>query len=111
MTVFMSPRTNYVLGRYGTHSWMAWFVTWCLVGGLLGLGAGFFAEGEDYKKYRGGAIALSVLTGGSLLSKKGRKTVSRVSGETFYGTLHSFTGVCSSNYNDEVGPGSGVREM
>ena len=54
---------------------------------------------------------MSLLSGGTLLSKKGRKTVSRLSGETFYGTLHSFTGVCSSNYNDEVGRGGSPKEI
>ena len=111
MAVFMSPRTNYVLGRFGTHSWMAWVVTWCLAGGLLFSAVGYFGTGEEAKKYREGAVSLSLLAGGSLLSKKGRKTVSRVAGETFYGTLHSFTGVCSQNGYDEVGPGGSAKEM
>ena len=111
MAVFMSPRTNYELGRYAPHSWMSWFVTWCMLIGLVFVGIGYTAEGEA-KKYLPGSIALSVLAGGTLVSKKGRKTLTRVAGETFYGTLHSFTGVCSSNYNDEVGSGGGsAREM
>ena len=110
MAVFMSPRTSYVLGRFGTHSRMAWLVSWILLGGLLFTFLGWASVDEDSKKWRPGSVTLSVLAGGSLLSKKGRKTLSRVCGETFYGTLHSFTGVCSSNYDDEVGPGGPVRE-
>ena len=109
MTVFMSPRTSYVLGRYGPHSFMSWIVSVFL---LLGVGivTGSYMV-EDMKNSRPQGVGVSVLAGGTLLSKKGRKTLSRISGETFYGTLHSFTGICSSNYNDEVGRGGSPKEI
>ena len=109
MAVFMSPRTHYVLGRYGPHSLMSWIVSMFL---LLGLGVvtGSYMV-EDMKNTRPQGVVMSLLAGGALLSKKGRKTVSRLSGETFYGTLHSFTGICSSNYNDEVGRGGSPKEI
>ena len=109
MAVFMSPRTSYVLGRYGPHSLMSWIVSMFLL-----LGAGVVTGSymvEDMKNTRPQGVLVSVLAGGTLLSKKGRKTVSRLSGETFYGTLHSFTGICSSNYNDEVGRGGSPKEI
>ena len=109
MAVFMSPRTSYVLGRYGPHSLMSWIMSVFL---LLGLGVVVNSYmNENAKNTRPQAVVVSLLAGGALLSKKGRKTVSRLSGETFYGTLHSFTGVCSSNYNDEVGRGGSPKEI
>ena len=109
MAVFMSPRTSYVLGRYGPHSFMSWIVSVFL---LLGVGVVTNSYmNENAKNTRPQGVLVSVLAGGTLLSKKGRKTVSRLSGETFYGTLHSFTGICSSNYNDEVGRGGSPKEI
>lgn len=109
MAVFMSPRTHYVLGRYGPHSLMSWIVSVFLLSGLGVITGSYMVM--DMKDYRSQGVVMSLLVGGSLLSKKGRKTVSRLSGETFYGTLHSFTGVCSSNYNDEVGRGGSPKEI
>ena len=107
MAVFMSPRTSYVLGRYGPHSLMSWIVSVFL---LLGAGVVINSYMNEKDTLPQGVV-MSLLAGGALLSKKGRKTVSRLSGETFYGTLHSFTGVCSSNYNDEVGRGGSPKEI
>ena len=109
MTVFMSPRTHYVLGRFGPHSFMSWIVSVFL---LLGVGVvtGSYVV-EDMRDYRPQGVVLTLLAGGTLVSKNGRKTLNRISGETFYGTLHSFTGVCSSNYNDEVGRGGSPKEI
>ena len=109
MAVFMSPRTSYVLGRFGPHSFMSWIVSVFL---LLGLGVVVNSYvNENGKGSLPQGVVVSLLAGGTLLSKNGRKTVSRLSGETFYGTLHSFTGVCSSNYNDEVGRGGSPKEI
>ena len=107
MAVFMSPRTSYVLGRYGPHSLMSWIVSVFL---LLGSGVVINSYMNEKDTLPQGVV-MSLLAGGALLSKKGRKTVSRLSGETFYGTLHSFTGICSSNYNDEVGRGGSPKEI
>ena len=107
MTVFMSPRTHYVLGRFGPHSFMSWIVSVFLL-----LGAGVVVSSyvnKDETLPQG--VVLTLLAGGTLVSKNGRKTLNRISGETFYGTLHSFTGVCSSNYNDEVGRGGSPKEI
>ena len=109
MAVFMSPRTNYVLGRFGPHSFMSWIVSVFLVLGL-GVVVNSYVNEEGKESIPQGVV-MTLLAGGALVSKKGRKTVSRLSGETFYGTLHSFTGVCSSNYNDEVGRGVGPKEI
>ena len=107
MAVFMGPRNNYVLGRFDTHAFMSWMVSVFLLMGFGIVAGSFVSEDPEMKKLRPAAGVVSVLAGGGLLSKKGRKTVSRCAGETFYGTLHSFTGICSSNYNDEVGSGGG----
>ena len=112
MAVFMSPRPSYVLGRFGPHSFMSWIVVVFLVLGLGVVTGSYVSESdENLKNARPQGIVLSVLAGGTLFSKKGRKTLSRISVETFYGTLHSFTGVWSSNYNDEVGRGGSSKEI
>ena len=112
MAVFMSPRTNYVLGRFRPHSFMSWIVVaFLLMGAGVVTGSYMVEDDEMLKNARPKAVLVSVLAGGTLFSKKGRKTLTRVMGETFYGTLHTFTGVCSQNGDDEVGSGSGTREM
>lgn len=89
MTVFMSPRTNYDLGRYQTQSSMAWMVVLFL---LLGGGTIAWRLSEKEMDHTG-SYALCGIAALSVASKNGRRTVGRVMKETFYGTLHSFTGV------------------
>ena len=96
MTVFMSPRTSYVLGRYGSHFIMSWFLTFgVLTGGAVMV----------LRPFSPTSLTLWGLTGLALSKTQGRRAVSRTVKESFYGTLGSFTGTCSSNHNDEIGGG------
>lgn len=99
MTVFMSPRTAYVLGRFGAHHVMSWF----LALGILCGGSIMLA-----KPFAPTSLTLWGLTGLALSKPQGRKAVRRTVRESFYGTLGSFTGVASVGENDEIGGGSAV---
>ena len=100
MAVFMSPRTNYVLGRFGAHSVMSWFLAFgILCGGSIMLA----------KPFAPTSLTLWGLTGYGLSVKQGRKAMRRTVRESFYGTLGSFTGVASVGDNDEIGGGSAVE--
>lgn len=110
MTVFMSPRTNYVLGRFGTHSFMSWIVIVFLLIGGSSVAYSLMSE-EEVKPSPVSAGVVLALGGGSLFSRNGRRCVRRIVGETFYGSLHFFTGVCSSNYDDVVGGGGPAKEV
>ena len=109
MTVFMSPRTNYVLGRHSTHSVMAWIVIVFLLIGVGGVAVSY--SEETVKPSPIASTTLLVLGGAGLFSRNGRRCIRRIVGETFYGSLHSFTGVCSSNYDDIVGGGGPAKEL
>jgi hypothetical protein len=87
MAVFMGTRTNYLVARYSLHSKAAWVVL--VVSVLVGL----VSFSEDRKVL----IPVGVVSGGALVSKNGRKSVSRLVGETFYGCLFTFTGVFHSD--------------
>ena len=101
MTVFMSPRTSYVLGRYSSHALMSWFLAFgILTGGSMMV----------LRPFSPSSLTLWGLTGLALSKPQGRKAVSRTVKESFYGTLGSFTGTCSSNHNDEIGTGGGHVE-
>ena len=112
MTVFMTPRTNYVLGRYGEHSVMAWIVILFL---LIGGGFAAYSLTESGGKDKGvSREATSVVLGMGalgLFSRNGRRCTRRLVGETFFGSLHTFTGVCSCNSDDIVGPGGPAKEI
>ena len=97
MAVFMSPRTKYVLGRYGVHTTLSLMsVLWMLViiGSLV------------WKPLAPSSLTLFGLTGGALVTKRGRAVVGRTARETFYGTLGSVTGVCSTDPDGYIGGGS-----
>ena len=109
MTVFMSPRTHYVLGRFTAHSTMAIITIIFLI-----LGGGLVRESYENKESPVSPVASTVLLslgGLSFFSRNGRKCVRRLVGETFYGSLHSVTGVCSQNSDDVVGTGSPAKEV
>ena len=101
MTVFMSPRTSYRLGRYSAHSVCSLVASLCvlLIGGSLVL-----------KPLSPSSLSLFALTGCALASKKGRGAVNRTVKETFYGTLGSFTGTCSTDGDGYIGGGGGSVE-
>lgn len=104
MTIFMSPKTAYRLGRYGEHSVMAWILTVILLIGF-GTAASAFVS-EENKALRSRASVVLVLGGLGLFSRNGRRTVGRISRECFYGTLGSFTGVCGCDSKGVIGDGS-----
>ena len=96
MAVFMSPRTKYVLGRFGVHSGLSNLtLVWMLViiGSLV------------WKPLAPTSLTLFGLTGCALVSKRGRESVNRTTKETFYGTLGSWTGVCSVDSDGYIGGG------
>ena len=96
MAVFMSPRTNYVLGRFRAHSVMSyWFTLWVVVTAL-------FVVTEPLKPQ---SLLFFGVGGYTLATKKGRGVAGRCTRECFYGVLNGFTGVCSVNERDEVGGG------
>ena len=96
MTVFMSPRTSYVLGRFGVHATLSLMsVLWMLV--VVGSLA--------WKPLAPSSLTLFGLTGCALVTKKGRRSVGRTAKETFYGTLGHFTGVCSVDHDGYIGGG------
>ena len=101
MTVFMSPRTSYRLGRYTSHSVFSLVTSLCvlMIGGSLVL-----------KPLSPSSLSLFGLTGCALMSKKGRGAVKRTVKESFYGTLGSFTGTCSTDGNGYIGGGGGHVE-
>tara|TARA_R110002012_G_C11565524_1_gene603806 strand:- start:151 stop:432 length:282 start_codon:yes stop_codon:yes gene_type:complete len=86
MAVFMGTRTNYLVARYKLHSKASWIVL--VVSILIGL-----SVVEDPKVL----LPVAVAGGGALTVKNGRKSVSRLVGETFYGCLFTFTGVFHSD--------------
>ena len=96
MAVFMSPRTNYVLGRYGVHTTLSLMsvVSMLVVVGSLA-----------WKPLSPTSLTLFGLTGGALVSKRGRAVVGRTAKETFYGTLGNITGVASVDDDDYIGGG------
>ena len=97
MAVFMSPRTKYVLGRYGVHttlSLMSVMSMLVIIGSLA------------WKPLSPTSLTLFGLTGGALVSKRGRAVIGRTTKETFYGTLGSWTGVCSVDHDGYIGGGS-----
>ena len=96
MTVFMSPRTKYVLGRFFPHSVMS------IIASLFMFGA--FAQ-VFHAPLHPSSLMFLATSGLAVSSKSGRKVMSRSAREGFYGGLHVFTGVCSVNSNDEVGSG------
>ena len=96
MTVFMSPRTKYVLGRFGVHATLSLMsVLWMLV--VVGSLA--------WKPLAPSSLTLFGLTGCALVTKKGRAVVGRTAKETFYGTLGSVTGTCSNDGDGYIGGG------
>ena len=101
MTVFMSPRTAYVLGRYGSHTLMSWFLAFgILTGGSMMV----------LRPFSPSSLTLWGLTGLALSKSQGRKAVSRTVKESFYGTLGSFTGTCSTDGDGYIGGGGGHVE-
>ena len=101
MTVFMSPRTSYVLGRYRAHFALSVAPTVCFL--LM-----FFQLIQV--PVHPSSLTFFGVSGMALVSKRGRRVMGRSAQESFYGVLHGFTGVCSQNGNDEVGGGSGHVE-
>ena len=99
MAVFMSPRTSYVLGRFGTHSMLSYFTAaWIAIIFLFTAASPLHPQS-----------LLFFGVGGSALScKRGRKAAKRVSREVFYGCLNGVTGVAAINENDEVGSTSHI---
>ncbi len=95
MTVFMSPRTNYDLGRYHTHQFMSWIVMLCLLIGTGTIAYRIHEEETNYADYTLGSLVVL-----SLFSRNGRRTVGRTVSETFYGTLGTFTGVFGNTNED-----------
>ena len=97
MAVFMSPRTKYVLGRFRAHRTLSSFASLCIlvVCGSLAL-----------KPLSPSSLTLFSLTGGALVSKRGRGSVGRTVKETFYGTLGGWTGVCSEDSDGYIGGGA-----
>jgi hypothetical protein len=89
MAIFMGTRTNYLVARYSLHSKASWIV---LVISIL-IGSSVIKDPKVL-------IPVSVVGGGALVTKNGRKIVSRLVGETFYGCLFTFTGVF---YGDSKG--------
>ena len=110
MAVFQSPRSHYVLGRYSPHSFMSWVVILFLVvgGGLAVLS--FTEESEEALKARPATGLVLAIGAGGLLCQRGRRVISRVTRETFYGSLHSFTGVCSCDSEGVIGSGYGREQ-
>ena len=100
MAVFMSPRTNYVLSRFSVHSTLSLFASLCvlMVSGSLAL-----------KPLSPSSLTLFSLTGGALVSKRGRGYVGRTVKETFYGTLGNWTGVCSVDGDGYIGGGAPIE--
>ena len=96
MAVFMSPRTSYVLGRFGAHGIMSWFLSFGILCGVLGVLA---------KPFSPTSLTLFGLTGYGLSTQRGRRNIKRTAKEAFYGNLTSFTGTCSSDMEDEIGGG------
>ena len=82
MTIFMGTRTNYLVTRYQWHSRASWLALVITI--LIGWSA------VEEKKV---AIPAAVVGGGALVTKNGRKIISRGVREVFYGCLFSFTGV------------------
>ena len=82
MTIFMGPRTNYILSRYQWHSKASWLAL--LITILIG-----WSAVEERKVL----IPVAVVSGGALVTKNGRKIIRRGVSEVFYGCLFSFTGV------------------
>ena len=101
MAVFMSPRTNYVLGRFEAHSTLSLLSVLSMlliVGSLV------------WKPLAPTSLTLFGLTGGALVTKRGRAVVGRTAKETFYGTLGNVTGVCSTEGDGYIGGGGGSVE-
>ena len=100
MTIFMSPRTGYVLGRFTAHHIMSWLLAFgVLCGGSIMLS----------KPFAPTSLTLWGLTGFALSKPQGRKAVRRTAKESFYGTLGGIVGVASMDDNDEIGGGSAVE--
>lgn len=111
MAVFQSPRSHYVLGRYSPHSFMSWVVIVFLVvgGGLAVLSFTDEVVNKELKARPAAGVVLAIGAGG-LLCQRGRRVISRVTRETFYGSLHSFTGVCSCDSDGVIGSGFGREQ-
>lgn len=90
MTIFMGPRTNYLVSRYRVHSKASWIALLICV--IIGCGA------ASEKKV---AIPVVGLSGLALVTKNGRKIIRRGVSETFYGCLFSFTGVFHGDKSSE----------
>ena len=101
MTVFMSPRTGYVLGRFTAHATMSWFLSFgILCGGSIMLA----------KPFAPTSLTLWGLTGLALSKPQGRRAIRRTAKESFYGTLGGVFGIASMDDNDEIGGGGSHQE-
>ena len=90
MAVFMGTRTNYLVARYSLHSKAAWVVL------VISVLVGLVSFSDDQKVL----IPVAVTGAGALVTKNGRKTIGRLTSETFYGCLFTFTGVFHSDKKD-----------
>ena len=101
MTVFMSPRTAYVLGRHDAHTTMSFILAF----GILLSGVSMLA-----RPFAPTSLTLWGLTGLALSKPQGRRAIKRTAKESFYGTVGGIFGIASSDYNDEIGGGGSSVE-
>ena len=99
MTIFMGPRTAYQVSRYEYHSKFAWATLIAVV--LMCLGP-FSLKGEE-SRTKAFAYSTTSLIALSLLSGNGRRMIGKLTHDTFYGCLFTFTGVFEKRGGNNTG--------
>ncbi len=96
MTVFMSPRTHYKLGRFNTHLWLS-------IAAVTVIGTGhILASDRDLNSNPAAPLVFAAPPIAALTCRNGRRNFRRLYRELIFGSLYGFTGVCSMNGDCEV---------